>query len=410
MTDFPNTPTVGDTITTDGITYQWSGSKWNIISDGAILNTVVQSNNGTIDLSKGDYHKISIDENNLTVPINFSNIPTGSSKWTLEFDILASTISYDLQNTSYDNISHQIIGSDLFGSPHFSSDGSKIFILNRSIDELLQYNLTIPYDISTIPSSPSSVFSITQDTVLRSFHIKPDGTKIYIVGDSTDTVYQYSLSTPWDLSTISYDSISFSFSSQTGNPSSVYFKTDGTKMYIYGRGTFLSEPDFIYQYTLSTPWNISTATYDSISFQTNNEDSNVYDMLFNDDGAKLFLVGYTNDAIYQYTLSTPWDISTASYDNISLSLSSISGNLSSPAYLFTNFNGTKLYVQDSSSNHIFQFSFGVEYNINITWPTIIWKQNNSPIILNQQNLIVEFYTSDGGTTIYGIEKINKDNT
>ena len=45
-------------------------------------------------------------------------------------------------------------------------------------------------------------------------------------------VYQYSLSTAWDISTASYDSISFSVSSESTQPVSVRFKSDGSKMYV----------------------------------------------------------------------------------------------------------------------------------------------------------------------------------
>ena len=37
---------------------------------------------------------------------------------------------------------------------------------------------------------------------------------MYVVGSSLDTVYQYALSTAWDVSTASYDSVSLSVSSQ----------------------------------------------------------------------------------------------------------------------------------------------------------------------------------------------------
>jgi hypothetical protein len=57
MTDFTNTPTIGNTITTNGITYKWNGTKW-ITVTGAIVSAVTQSDNGAVDLSKGNYHKV----------------------------------------------------------------------------------------------------------------------------------------------------------------------------------------------------------------------------------------------------------------------------------------------------------------------------------------------------------------
>ena len=58
---------------------------------------------------------------------------------------------------------------------------------------------------------------------------------MYVVGNTNDSVYQYSLSTAWDLSTASYDYSSFSVSSQDATPLGIAFKSDdGTKMYMAG--------------------------------------------------------------------------------------------------------------------------------------------------------------------------------
>ena len=61
---------------------------------------------------------------------------------------------------------------------------------------------------------------------------KSDGTKVYSSG-SGGAVYEHSLSTAWDLSTISY-STSFSHGSQLSNARGLYFKPDGTEFYIVG--------------------------------------------------------------------------------------------------------------------------------------------------------------------------------
>ena len=87
--NFPGTPTIGDTVTIENVTYRWTGTTWTIVS-GRIVTAVVQSNNGTIDLSKGNYHKIAIDSGNATVTVSFTNVSSGSSKWFLELNVSAS--------------------------------------------------------------------------------------------------------------------------------------------------------------------------------------------------------------------------------------------------------------------------------------------------------------------------------
>jgi DNA-binding beta-propeller fold protein YncE len=113
-------------------------------------------------------------------------------------------------------------------------------------------------------------------------------------------VYQYSLSTAFDLSTASYDSVSFSVASQEASPTSVVFNSDGTKMYIVGYGS-----DTVHQYTLSTAFDLSTSSYDSVSFSVASQETSPEDITFNSDGTKMYIVGQSSDTIYQYSTATP---------------------------------------------------------------------------------------------------------
>jgi len=67
---------------------------------------------------------------------------------------------------------------------------------------------------------------------------------MYVCGIRNYTVYQYSLSSVFDVSTASYDSVSFSVAAQLSNPRSFTFKSDGSKMYVVGVNN-----DTIYQYS-----------------------------------------------------------------------------------------------------------------------------------------------------------------
>ena len=94
-----------------------------------------------------------------------------------------------------------------------------------------------------------------QEITPTGVHFKSDGTKMYAVGVTTDTVYEYNLSTAWIISTASYVQ-SFSVAGQEINPQGLFFKDDGTKMYVIG-----STGDDVNEYTLSSAWDISTASY-----------------------------------------------------------------------------------------------------------------------------------------------------
>ena len=133
-----------------------------------------------------------------------------------------------------------------------------------------------------------------QDTAPTGLAFKPDGTKMYVIGYVSDRVHQYTLSTAWDLDTASYDSVSFSVRSQESFPRDVAFKPDGTKMYVVG-----SSSDTVYQYTLSTAWDLYTASYDSVDFDVAAGPTSA---TFKPDGTKMYVIGSVNDKVYQYSL------------------------------------------------------------------------------------------------------------
>ena len=258
---------------------------------------------------------------------------------------------YYLAGASYDSVSFSVASQDT--SPRdvtFNNDGTKMYMVGATNDSVYQYSLSTAYDMSTA-SYDSVSFSVSgQDDFPNGVAFSNDGTKMYIVGDEdpSESVYQYSLSTAFDLSTASYDSVSFSITSQDENPRDLIFNSDGTKMYIMGNDT-----DSVYQYSLSTAFDLSTASYDSVSFSVSGQDTTVVSIAFNNDGSKMYIVGTVTDSVYQYTLSTAFDLSTASYDSVSFSVSSEDSN---PIGITFNEDGTKMYVLGFANDTIYQYS------------------------------------------------------
>ena len=255
----------------------------------------------------------------------------------------------DMANASYDSVSFNVNSQD--ANPYglaFNSTGTKMYMLGISSTSVHQYSLSTGFDLSTA-SYDSVSFSVGgQDGFPTSIWFNSTGTKMYIMGNNNDYVYQYSLSTGFDLSTASYDSVSFSVNSQDAGPTSMWFNPTGTKMYITGYAT-----DTVYQYSLSTGFDLSTASYDSVSFSVGSQDSNPYGIAFNPAGTKMYIMGHGNDTVYQYSLSTGFDLSTASYDSVSFSVNSQDAN---PFGLAFNPAGTKMYVVGWGNKSIFQYS------------------------------------------------------
>jgi DNA-binding beta-propeller fold protein YncE len=215
-------------------------------------------------------------------------------------------------------------------------------------DTVYQYILSTPFDLSTASYEAVSFSFSAQDANPSDIAFNNDGSKMYMLGLTNDTVYQYTLSTPFDLATASYDSVSFSVAGQDATPFGIAFNNDGSKMYILGFSN-----DTVFQYTLSTPFDLSTASYDNISFSVAAQDTQPFDIAFNSDGSKMYMVGITNDSVYQYTLSTPFDLSTASYDNVSFS---VAAQDSQPYALAFNTDGSKMYMVGAANDTVFQYT------------------------------------------------------
>lgn len=254
---------------------------------------------------------------------------------------------YDITNATYDNKSLALGSEDLGARGFFiGNSGSNIVIAGDENDAVFQYNLSTAYDVSTGSYSNLSFDISTQDTVLTDVFFNDDGSRMFIVGRGSDSIYQYTVSSPWSINTASYDSVSLSVSSQENSPTGIAFSSDGSKMYVVGLGSRR-----VRQYTLSTAWDLSTASYDNVSFLVTGETFFPRALTVDNSGTRMLVCG--ESSVFQYTLSTPNDISTASYDSVSLDISSQGVNCMGAKF---NNDGTILYALSFSGDAIFQYS------------------------------------------------------
>ena len=263
--------------------------------------------------------------------------------------VTSGSNGYYLTGASYDSVSFSVASQDT--EPHgvyFKSDGLKMYVIGNNNDNIYQYTLSTAWDVSTASYDSKTFSTGTQDAAPRDVFLKDDGTKAYVVGGINDTIYEYDLSTAYDISTASYNSVSLSVTSQEGLPTGIFFKPDGTKFWICGQ-----VGDEVNQYSLSTAWDLSTASFDSVTFSVATEDTSPQSLFFKSDGTKMYVTGNVGDAVYQYSLSTAWDLSTASYDSVSFDISSQDAL---PTAVFFKDDGTKMYIGGDTNNTIYQYS------------------------------------------------------
>ncbi|NCW67421.1 MAG: hypothetical protein EBV86_02465 [Marivivens sp.] len=302
--------------------------------------------------------------------------------------------SYDIEFASFDGDGKNwiVVYSQDTASRglSFKTDGTKMYHTGVLSDKVYEYNLSTAWDVATAVYSQS--FSVSaQDGVPMGLTFKTDGSKMYVVGNSNDSIYEYDLDVDWDISSASYNQ-TFDVSAKATNPTGVFFRNDGgaedgKQMYVVG-----STSDSVHEYSLSTAWDISTATFDQ-SFSVSSQESVPTSLFFRNDGGAnsgktMYIAGSSGDDIGEYSLSTAWDISTASYtDNLS-----ITAETTSPTGLFFKPDGSEAFVFDTTYDRVFQLSLSTDWDIStgtFSYPTTDYFE------LTDNVAVGLFFKSDG---------------
>lgn len=256
---------------------------------------------------------------------------------------------WDVSTATYDSVDFDLnIVSTGETGLYFSSDGTKFYIINNNDYYIYQYNLSTAWDLSTASYIIGTRYPLgSQTSTPAELSFDPTGTKLYVSSWLNSAVYQYSLSSAWNITTATYDSKVKSTASEDATIIGVTLSSDGTKMYVTGLNTKTA-----YQYTLGTAWDVSTATYSGKSYNMTEETPTNYPrtLFFTSDGLKLYSMNYTH--ILQYDVGVAWDVSTATYSNI-YDFSSEDGLGTG---IFFKDDGTKLYLNGDQHMYIYQYS------------------------------------------------------
>jgi hypothetical protein len=261
----------------------------------------------------------------------------GASNWTV-----------DLSNVSYDSVSFSVASQEtgLYGGPEFSADGTKMYINGYINDSTFQYTLSTAFDLSTA-SYDSVSFGGQGEGALTGVRFSTDGTKMYFLGYISDRTYEINLSTAWDLSTASYNSVNYAHGGG-GSAQGLFFGAEGTKLYIVDVSA-----DDVREHTLSTAWDLSTASYLQ-NFSVSSQTLVPRGICFNPEGTQMLIQSQTG--VISYTLSTAWDVTSASYDSINTAV--LTQQNGSGGITF-NADGSKMYLSADNTDAIHQYSTGL---------------------------------------------------
>ena len=240
----------------------------------------------------------------------------------------------------------------------FKPDGTKMYITGIGADKILQYNLTTAFDI-TSAALEKSVLIRTVEGAPEDVKFNSDGTVIFILGTGGNGIDRWSLSTPYDIGSIT--AADTTFTSIGGDPRGLAFNNNGTKMFVLNQTNTRVE-----EYNLSTPYNPDTKTLTNTL--TNATSSNFHQGLgFNADGSKMFVVksrgsSNTDNKIDEYALSTAFDISSSS----ATLTGTFSPTHSSDEYLSGiafNGSGTKMYHINWGDDEVREYSLTCPFKV-----------------------------------------------
>ena len=283
----------------------------------------------------------------------------------------------------------------------FNEDGSKFFTITSNLadeDHVTEWNLSTPYDISTrsyagdsercfldAPDDVNQVDAGDQgatgggDIAFSSDGLTMLTTNRGTSGGKNDFVLRFDLTTAYDISTCQYNSGRYidTDALQTVDTfdlrhlatkhylSGIAIKPDGTKIFLNfndSSGTAeQKDKDSIKEYTLSTPFDLSTMTVESTAIQLNIND-NPEGMSFSNDGKKLFLANKNANNIEQYSLPTAYSLVGAVKDGTVTPRNSSGGTIDISGLTFSG-TGLKLYIASQGSEIVFEYDLQCPFTI-----------------------------------------------
>ena len=317
---------------------------WSVIKNVGGKRDIVRNNSGTWQYNSNATYASQTWANGTTNTelATIAQAMTGASEIVNGYNV--STASF----TNAFSVSGQ--ETDPFGAA-FNATGTKLFVVGTQNSDIFQYTLSTAFDISSASYDNVSKNVSPQATQPRDIVFNSDGTRMFIVSDTTNVrfVYQYNLSTGFDVANASYSGYSLNVASQDSSPYAIAFNNDGTNLFVLGNYN-----KTVYKYTLSTGFDLNSTITQVQSFSVNSQESNPKGFTFNDDGTKMYICGAIGTSVFEYTLTTAFDLSSASYTQ-AFSVSSQDAN---PVGVVFNNNGSRMYIVGLAGQDINEYTLG----------------------------------------------------
>jgi len=242
---------------------------------------------------------------------------------------------------------YNINPADLSGNRLYAS-------FSATTEDIRGTKLSTEWNIGTANQTPDYSHNLNINNIYGIF-VKPDGTKFYYVDNNSQEIYEETATTVFDPSSgTNRQSFSVGFA-----PNDIFIRRDDGSQVWLASGSKTVE-----QFDLPQNWNIVDGNGNTPSNQTSfsfPNTSSTNGIVISDSGKKLYILDDTDNEVYQYNLSTAYDLSTKpSSPDKSLDLS---GQTNSNWAAEMRPNGEKLYTNDYDAENTIQWNLSTPYDV-----------------------------------------------
>lgn len=257
--------------------------------------------------------------------------------------------SAGIDNAVYDTVLFSDTNNiNNLGRFRFNATGTRLFVGDIGFQQIAQYDLSTPFDISTASFSTAPQTTIDPE----SFAFSSDGLVITVM--SSNQLQVFSLPTAFDLSGFDFLNATTTFQANLSfGAADVSYNSTGTRL-------FITRSNVIQQYDLPAAFDVNDL---GIPFELSlDPNDTAVSTVFVDGGRRLFVAGNRVDPntgqqpsiVFEISLAVPFDLTTASF----------SPNTFTPTEFSTvnaiQFNNdlTKMFLT-GDSQAIYQYSAGI---------------------------------------------------
>ncbi len=205
----------------------------------------------------------------------------------------------------------------------FSEDGINMASIGDINNNLYSWVLSTPFEPNTAATEKS--FSISgQDLDWTDIEVSDLGDKVVALAADA-FLYEYTLSTNWDVSSATFED---GFDSGLTAPDAIEFSVDGKRAYLADGGNLVL-------ITMTAGWDVSTSSVGATE-DVSSDITNIEMISFADDG-KLLFVWSGNDDFGMWPLATPYDVATRGTFVVGPDIIQFAGNFitNDGKYMFT---------------------------------------------------------------------------